>query len=61
MLTPLPGAIATKPGGHAAFSGVVPNSQHGWKAGAGWSGGFLVIKQPVARNVAHHLRRSERY
>jgi acetyl-CoA synthetase len=48
MITPIPGAIATKPGsGTKPFPGVVPEivNMNGEPVPAG-SGGFLVLKQP---------------
>ena len=60
MISPLPGAIATKPGSATRpFPASWPKSlTMDGKPVPDGSGGFLVIKQTLAGNAAHHLWRS---
>ena len=60
MISPIPGAIATKPGSATRpLPGIVPEivTMDGKPVPDG-SGGFLVISKPWPGDAAHHLRRS---
>ena len=60
MISPLPGAISTKPGSATRpLPGIIADvvNREGQPVPAG-SGGFLVIKQPWPSMLRTHLRRS---